>query len=294
MKTTMRSFTTLNAGRASTAAARAPAHGFARAARFTLPTAGMLLVAALLAAGVAAAGWDGSAGRADRVQIEEWRAMVAQAGEPRAMQQLRELARDGRGDAQVALGTALLGSHDTGLRDEGLGWLETAAEADPAARDGATAASVRQARFELGKARFFGNGGVTRDYGRALALLRPAAEAGDAPAAYYVGLIYRSGYGVPADPAEAARWFARAAGQQLPAAQFMLANAYRDGAGVPRDEARALALYRSAAEHELPEAVQTLAMAYRTGELGVKRDEDAYHAQWLEAAHALKHPASAP
>ncbi|KAF1053448.1 MAG: hypothetical protein GAK41_00822 [Burkholderia gladioli] len=40
MKTTMRSFTTLNAGGAPTAAARAaPAHGFARAARFTLPTA---------------------------------------------------------------------------------------------------------------------------------------------------------------------------------------------------------------------------------------------------------------
>ncbi|MBU9688012.1 sel1 repeat family protein, partial [Burkholderia gladioli] len=146
----------------------------------------------------------------------------------------------------------------------------------------------------LGRARFFGSGGVARDYGRALALLRPAAAAGDAAAAYYVGLIYRSGYGVSADPAEAARWFTRAARQALPAAQFMLANAYRDGAGVPRDEARALALYRSAAEHELPEAVQALAMAYRSGELGVKRDEDAYHAQWLEAAHALKHPASAP
>uniref|UniRef100_UPI0034DB59C1 tetratricopeptide repeat protein n=1 Tax=Burkholderia gladioli TaxID=28095 RepID=UPI0034DB59C1 len=130
--------------------------------------------------------------------------------------------------------------------------------------------------------------------GLALALLLPAAEAGDAAAAYYVGLIYRSGYGVSADPAEAARWFTRAARQALPAAQFMLANAYRDGAGVPRDEARALALYRSAAEHELPEALQALAMAYRSGELGVKRDEDAYHAQWLEAAHALKHPASAP
>ncbi|MEX3583656.1 MAG: hypothetical protein VB137_15875 [Burkholderia sp.] len=67
-----------------------------------------------------------------------------------------------------------------------------------------------------------------------------------------------------ADPAEAARY----ARQELPVAQFMLANAYRAGASVPRDEARAGALYRS-------------------GELGVKRDEDAYHAQWLEAAHAL-------
>ncbi len=292
----MRMFDSLSAGASATVSASisAPARGLARLATASMPAAGMLAVAALLAAGVAAAGWGGGAARADRVQIEQWRAMVAQAGEPHAMQQLRELARDGRGDAQVALGGALLDSRDSGLRDEGLGWLETAAEADPAAHAGATALSVREARLALGRARFLGSGGVARDYRRALALLRPAAEAGDAAAAYYVGLIYRSGYGVSADPAEAARWFARAARQELPAAQFMLANAYRDGDGVPRDEARALALYRSAAEHELPEAVQALAMAYRSGELGVKRDEDAYHAQWLEAAHALKHPASAP
>ena len=72
----------------------------------------------------------------------------------------------------------------------------------------------------------------------------------------------------------------------------MLANAYREGS-VPRDEARAL-LYRRAAEHELPEAVQTLAMAYRNGELETKPDADEFHAQWIETAHALKHPVVAP
>ncbi len=60
------------------------------------------------------------------------------------------------------------------------------------------------------------------------------------------------------------------------------------------DEARALALYRQAADHELPEAVQALAIAYRNGELGLPRDADAFHAQWIEAAHALKPPALAP
>ncbi|MGD7251973.1 hypothetical protein ACQCRB_19075, partial [Ralstonia pseudosolanacearum] len=77
-------------------------------------------------------------------------------------------------------------------------------------------------------------------------------------------------------------------------AMFMLANAYRDGDGVPRDEARALALYEQAAEHELPEAVQALAMAYQNGELGLARDDAAFRKQWLETAHALKHPALAP
>ncbi|MCW0014589.1 sel1 repeat family protein, partial [Burkholderia pseudomallei] len=52
--------------------------------------------------------------------------------------------------------------------------------------------------------------------------------------------------------------------------------------------------YRRAAEHELPEAVQTLAMAYRNGELGLKPDADEFHAQWIETAHALKHPVIAP
>ncbi|MGD7312527.1 hypothetical protein ACQCSJ_14820, partial [Ralstonia pseudosolanacearum] len=80
----------------------------------------------------------------------------------------------------------------------------------------------------------------------------------------------------------------------IPAAMFMLANAYRDGDGVPRDEARALALYEQAAEHELPEAVQALAMAYQNGELGLARDDAAFRKQWLETAHALKHPALAP
>ncbi|MGD7347064.1 hypothetical protein ACQCRM_07080, partial [Ralstonia pseudosolanacearum] len=63
---------------------------------------------------------------------------------------------------------------------------------------------------------------------------------------------------------------------------------------LPRDEARALALYEQAAEHELPEAVQALAMAYQNGELGLARDDAAFRKQWLETAHALKHPALAP
>ncbi|WDD95485.1 sel1 repeat family protein [Burkholderia sp. FERM BP-3421] len=263
-----------------------------RLLRARLAPPGMLALAAVLAAGVAAAGWTARApAPASRAQIEEWQAMVAQASEPRALQKLRELARHGSGDAQAALGVALLGAREPGLRDEGFGWLETAAHGG--ARDGKAPASARAAQLALGKALLLGSG-VARDYPRALALLRPVAAAGDPAAGYYLGLMYRSGYGTPADPAAAARWFEQAARQGIPAAQFMLANAYRDGSGVPRDEARALELYRHAADHELPEAVQTLAMAYRNGELGLARDEAEYHAQWIETAHALKHPVSAP
>ncbi|HEM7843723.1 TPA: sel1 repeat family protein [Burkholderia multivorans] len=216
--------------------------------------------------------------------------MVAQAAEPHALARLRDLARAGSGAAQAALGIALVDAREAGLRDEGRGWLETAAQAQGA--DNAPAA--RRAQLALGKALLLGSGDMPKDYARARALLGAAAEHGDAAAAYYLGLIYRSGYGTAADPVQAARWFEIASQAEIPAADFMLANAYRDGSGVPRDEARALALYRRAAEHELPEAVQTLAMAYRNGELGLRPDADAFHAQWIETAHALKHPVVGP
>ncbi|WP_175976672.1 tetratricopeptide repeat protein [Burkholderia sp. BCC1047] len=272
--------------------------GFAAAARRVLraklPPAALLATAAVtVAAVVAATGLRGAgAGAApSAAQLDEWQAMVTQATEPHALAQLRTLARRGSGAAQAALGIALVDAHEPGLRDEGRGWLETAA-ADKA--DKADAPAARRAQLALGKALLLGSGDLPKDYARARALLGAAASDGDPAAAYYLGLIYRSGYGIAADPVQAAHWFDIASRADIPAADFMLANAYRDGSGVPRDDARALALYRRAAEHELPEAVQTLAMAYRNGELGLRPDADEFHAQWIETAHALKHPVVAP
>lgn len=267
--------------------------GFTAAARrllrAKLPPAALLAAAAVtVAAVVATTGWRPAGPAPSAAQLDEWQAMVAQAVEPHALAQLRTLARRGSGDAQAALGIALIDAREPGLRDEGRGWLETAA-------DGKTdSPAARRAQLALGKALLLGSGDIPKDYARARALLGEAAGQGDPAAAYYLGLIYRSGYGTAADPVQAAHWFELASRADIPAADFMLANAYRDGSGVPRDDARALALYRRAAEHELPEAVQTLAMAYRNGELGLKPDADAFHAQWIETAHALKHPVVAP
>ncbi|WP_175735210.1 tetratricopeptide repeat protein [Burkholderia ambifaria] len=268
--------------------------GFTTAARrllrAKLPPAALLAAAAVtVAAVVATSGWRAAGPAPSAAQLDEWQAMVAQAVEPHALAQLRTLARRGSGDAQAALGIALVDAREPGLRDEGRGWLETAAA------DGkADSPAARRAQLALGKALLLGSGDIPKDYARARALLGEAAGQGDPAAAYYLGLIYRSGYGTAADPVQAAHWFELASRADIPAADFMLANAYRDGSGVPRDEARALALYRRAAEHELPEAVQTLAMAYRNGELGLKPDADEFHAQWIETAHALKHPVVAP
>ncbi|MCA7982225.1 sel1 repeat family protein, partial [Burkholderia cepacia] len=240
--------------------------------------------------GGAAPGRRGAGSTPSAAQLDEWQAMVTQATEPHALAQLRTLARRGSGDAQAALGIALVDAREPGLRDEGRGWLETAATADGKA----DAPAARRAQLALGKALLLGSSDMPKDYARARTLLGEAAAQGDPAAAYYLGLIYRSGYGIAADPVQAAHWFEVASRADIPAADFMLANAYRDGSGVPRDDARALALYRRAAEHELPEAVQTLAMAYRNGELGLKPDADEFHAQWIETAHALKHPVVAP
>jgi len=269
--------------------------GFTAAARrllrAKLPPAALLAAAAVtVAAVVAATGWRAAGPAPSAAQLDEWQAMVAQAVEPHALAQLRTLARRGLGDAQAALGIALVDAREPGLRDEGRRWLETAAQADT----NTDTPAARRARLALGKALLLGSGDIPKDYVRARALLGEAAGQGDPAAAYYLGLIYRSGYGTAADPVQAAHWFEFASRADLPAADFMLANAYREGSGVPRDEARALALYRRAAEHELPEAVQTLAMAYRNGELGLAPDADEFHAQWIETAHALKHPVIAP
>jgi uncharacterized protein len=68
------------------------------------------------------------------------------------------------------------------------------------------------------------------DYKRCL------AEAGDAEAQVVMGVAYRDGSdGPPQDFARAAAWFARAAEQGHPMAQFNMGSLYEDGRGVPED-----------------------------------------------------------
>nr|CCA80693.1 hypothetical protein BDB_110124 [blood disease bacterium R229] len=98
----------------------------------------LLSAAAALAVAVAVSGWLSGMRHApavDATQIESWRARVAQAMEPQALRQLRRLAGGGSAPAQTALGEALLDGRDASLRDEGMRWLETAAQpSDGAAR----------------------------------------------------------------------------------------------------------------------------------------------------------------
>jgi TPR repeat protein len=86
------------------------------------------------------------------------------------------------------------------------------------------------------------------DYPRALKLLRPLADQGDAAAQSNLGFMYATGMGVPQDRAEAAKWYQRAAEQGRANAQFNLGRMYAVGQGVPKSEADALKWFRAAAE----------------------------------------------
>lgn len=248
-----------------------------------------LLIATTLAVAVAAAGVAGAAAwrqrsEARHAELSEWRMLASAASDAQALARLKAAANGGEIAAMSALGEALLSRNDASGKQEGERWLRSAADAG----------SVR-AHFLLGKGAMLGslNAGQA-DLPGAWQHLTSAAEGGDVGAAYYLGLLYRGGYGRTPDTAQAVRWFTVAAEGGVAQAMFMLANAYREGAGVPRDNARAVAWYEAAAEREHPASIQALAMAYRYGELGLGRDDGNFRAHLAEAAHALKHPAINP
>jgi TPR repeat protein len=117
---------------------------------------------------------------------------------------------------------------------------------------------------------------------QAAAALLALAQAGDAQAGYKLGLAYRNGTGVDADPLLAARWIAQAARAQLPAAMFTLSNMLAAGEGMAQDDAAARRWLEAAAALGYPAALQELAL----------REPDPRKAELLmrQAAHALQHP----
>lgn len=99
------------------------------------------------------------------------------------------------------------------------------------------AAGDRNAQSYYGHILLFrGQGRGARQEGRRL--LRLAAEAGDAKSAYQLGVLSIAGeLDSPADAAEAARWWQRAAAGGHPLAHKRLAELYRTGAaGLPADQ----------------------------------------------------------
>jgi TPR repeat protein len=131
-------------------------------------------------------------------------------------------------------------------------------------------------------ARYLNGDGVPRDEKRALGLLRPAAERGEAEAQFLLGLSYRSGRGVAANDVEANRWLERAAKQEHAQAQYLLGLSYLRGRGVAKDSRQAVELFRQSALQGNAGAQYHLGLAHLS-EDGAPRD-DKLALTWLERA----------
>jgi TPR repeat protein len=101
-----------------------------------------------------------------------------------------------------------------------------------------------------------------RDYARALELLAPLAEQGNAVAQLKLGIIFSRGKVNSPDHVAALRWFTKAAGNGQVEAQFELGRIYRDGLGTRVDGKLAVYWLERAAEKNTPHAINALGELY--------------------------------
>ena len=109
------------------------------------------------------------------------------------------------------------------------------------------------------------------DYATALREWKPLAEQGDSNAQFYMGYMYRKGWGVPPNDKIASKWYTLAAEQGDSDAQHNLGQMYRRGEGVIQDYKTAMKWYRLSAEQGSSSAQNWLGTLTAQGN-GVKQD----------------------
>lgn len=110
---------------------------------------------------------------------------------------------------------------------------------------------------------------IAGDYATALAVLRPAAEAGDPLAQNIMGDAYEDGTGVAPDIATALLWYERAAAQDFDKALYNLGLLYTNGAeGVAPDFAKAGGYYDRAIALGYSFAMNNRARMFEEGQGG--------------------------
>jgi uncharacterized protein len=124
---------------------------------------------------------------------------------------------------------------------------------------------------------------AVHDYPRAIAMLTPLADQGDAVAQTKLGLIYARGEGVPRDEIAALGWLTRAAEQRQTEAQFELGVMYRDGVGTAANGPLAVQWFERAAERGAPHAFNALGEMY-LGHQGIAQDYTAALIWFLRGA----------
>jgi TPR repeat protein len=111
---------------------------------------------------------------------------------------------------------------------------------------------------------------------------RPLAEPKDPEAQFLLAKRYAIGDGVRNDPAEAAKWYRKAADQGHAGAQYLLGVCYDRGKGVPENRAEAFYWYRKSANRGYSMAQVTLGCGYELG-IGVPKDKVAAY-MWFDLA----------
>lgn len=150
----------------------------------------------------------------------------------------------------------------------------------------AIAAGSIEALWRLGRLLAFDHGDPFDDPAGGHDLLRQAAEAGDARAAWDLAVVHHDGRGVPRDPTRAADW-AQQAAPDIPLASMMLAELFAAGDGVDRDPAAARRHARDAAANDIATGALMLGRMRLQGEGGPVDIDGAEQA--LEQAHATGH-----
>ena len=90
------------------------------------------------------------------------------------------------------------------------------------------------------------------DYARAVELLAPLADSGDAVAQNAMGVLFVQGWGVDRDPKRAVSYFQRSAKQANAKGAMNLADAYRTGTGVKPSCVKARDLLAQHAQNGMP------------------------------------------
>lgn len=162
----------------------------------------------------------------------------------------------------------------------------TGVDADAAAAErlflASAAAGYPEAQRRLGTLYETGAAGAPKNPAAAAQWYEKAAGQGDALAALYLAQLYRDGSGVKKDLAAALRWYQKAAEGGNQEAALAVAKTYREGGAVPKDIPSALAWYRRAAALKSPEAMYVLGTMCFNG-IGQAKDS-AEGLRWVEAA----------
>ncbi len=122
-----------------------------------------------------------------------------------------------------------------------------------------------EAQNYVGDCLVYGVEGQRQDFQEAARWYRKAAVQDLAVAQFNLGLLYEAGRGLATNLARAAEWYRRAALQGQSDAQSGLASLYFNGRGMPTNRAEALRWFNFASTNNHPEAAYHLGLMYRDG-----------------------------